>query len=328
MMNDHTQHIRAGILGGAGYTGGELVRLLLQHPETNIAFVHSRSHAGQQISSVHTDLLGDTTLCFVGEADWEIDVLFLCMGHGKSAEYLNGTSVPDGIHIIDLSRDFRLSDDTHDFVYGLPEYNRDRIRNAHHIANPGCFATAIQLGLLPLADAHLLAGDIQVSAITGSTGAGQSPSPTTHFSWRSNNISVYKPFRHQHLPEIIQGLQTAQPQWNSHIKFIPFRGDFSRGILAAIQLDLKNTLDEILEIYQAYYSEHPFVFVSEKNPDIKMVVNTNKGIIGLEKDEDTLLIVSVIDNLIKGASGQAIQNMNLMFGLEETTGLQLKASAF
>ncbi len=324
--------IKIGIAGAAGYTGGELIRILLGHPSSDMIFAHSKSNAGNRISDVHTDLLGDTEMKFSSSLAEPVDVLFLCMGHGESVKFLAENKLDPGTKIIDLSHDFRLSETSkagsRNFVYGLPELNRNEIKKAGNIANPGCFATAIQLALLPLADKKLLNDEVHVSAVTGSTGAGQSLSASNHFAWRSNNISIYKAFQHQHLGEITQSIKQLQQKFDSSINFIPYRGNFTRGILAAVYVNSKATLDEAKKIYKEYYSAHPFVSVSEKNPDVKQVVNTNKCILFLEKHRDKLFIQSVIDNLTKGASGQAVQNMNLMFGLDETAGLKLKPSAF
>lgn len=329
--------ISAGIIGGAGYTGGETLRILVNHPNVDIAFVHSNSQVGKKICETHTDLIGDTELTFTGElAFGDIDVLFLCVGHGDARKFLDANPVPDHIKIIDLSQDFRLkahaahADKT--FVYGLPELNRDAIRSAQHIANPGCFATSIQLALLPLASAGLLHVRVHVTATTGSTGAGQALSATSHFTWRNNNLSVYKAFTHQHLGEIGESLNQLQRGifgGEKGITFIPQRGDFTRGILAATYLDFSGSIEEAYALFEKYYQDHPFTHVSRKNIDLKQVVNTNKALIHLEKSDDgQLLIISEIDNLLKGASGQAVQNMNLLFGLDETAGLKLKASAF
>ena len=324
--------IKIGIAGGAGYTGGELVRILLNHPATEIIFVHSKSNAGNLLSDVHTDLLGETEIKFSSTLSDKIDVLFLCMGHGESVKFIAENKISKKIKIIDLSQDFRLSYKlqvtSYKFVYGLPELNRNEIKKANNIANPGCFATAIQLALLPLAAKKLLDDAVHVSAVTGSTGAGQSLSATNHFTWRNNNISIYKAFEHQHLAEITQSIKQLQRNFSSPINFIPYRGNFTRGILASVYTRSKLSLEEAKKCYKDYYRSHPFVIVSEKNPDIKQVVNTNKCILYLEKHGDKIFVQSVIDNLTKGASGQAVQNMNLMFGLEETCGLRLKPSAF
>ncbi len=318
--------IKIGIAGGAGYTGGELIRILLNHPNSEIIFVHSKSNAGNLLSDVHTDLLGETEMKFSSSLSGKIDVLFLCLGHGESIKFLSENKINSKIKIIDLSQDFRLN--AKDFVYGLPELNREKIKSANNIANPGCFATAIQLALLPLAEKKLLSDEVHVSAVTGSTGAGQSLSATNHFTWRNNNISIYKAFTHQHLAEIKQSVKQLQKNFSSEINFIPYRGNFTRGILASLYMNSKLSLEEAKELYKDYYKFHPFVSLSEKNPDVKQVVNTNKCILYLEKHGNKLFIQSVIDNLTKGASGQAVQNMNLIFGLVETTGLKLKPSAF
>jgi len=318
--------IKIGIAGGAGYTGGELIRILLNHPNSEIIFVHSKSNAGNLLSDVHTDLLGETEMKFSSALSGKIDVLFLCLGHGESVKFLSENKINSKIKIIDLSQDFRLN--SKDFVYGLPELNREKIKSANKIANPGCFATAIQLALLPLAEKKLLSDEVHVSAVTGSTGAGQSLSATNHFTWRNNNISIYKAFTHQHLAEIKQSVKQLQKNFSSEINFIPYRGNFTRGILASLYMNSKLSLEEAKKFYKDYYKSHPFVSLSEKNPDVKQVVNTNKCILYLEKHGNKLFIQSVIDNLTKGASGQAVQNMNLIFGLAETTGLKFKPSAF
>ena len=321
--------IRVGIIGGAGYTGGELIRLLVHHTEAQIVFVHSKSNGKKPIYSVHTDLLGDTDLFFSDTVQYDIDVLFLCVAHGEAKQFLQQYKMPDRVKIVDLSQDYRLLENNENqFVYGLPELNKDKIQNATYIANPGCFATCIQLALLPLAHNNMLQSDIHISATTGSTGAGQSLSGTSHFSWRSNNLSVYKPFEHQHLSEIKQSITQLQSNFGQDLHFIPHRGNFSRGILATTYVQCPWAITESVDCFQKYYSNHPFVFVSEEAVDLKQVVNTNKCLIHLQKHGNKLLITTVIDNLLKGASGQAVQNMNLLFGLEETTGLKLKASAF
>lgn len=321
--------IKAGIVGGAGYTGGEMLRLLVNHPDVEIVFVHSNSNAGNLISDVHTDLLGDTDLRFTEELSSAIDVLFLCVGHGDAKKFLEANPIASGIKIIDLSQDFRLAKDGgKDWVYGLPELNRDKIKTADFIANPGCFATSIQLALMPLAAKGLIKGEVHINATTGSTGAGQGLSTTSHFSWRNNNLSIYKAFGHQHLNEIGESLSQLDAGFDATINFIPQRGDFTRGILAAVYLDSELTSEEAHAIYEDYYAGHAFTRVSVKNIDLKQVVNTNKGIVHVEKHGNKLLIISMIDNLLKGASGQAVQNMNLMFGLDERQGLRLKASAF
>lgn len=321
--------IRIGIIGGAGYTAGELCRLLLNHPEAEIVFINSESNAGNLITDVHEGLYGETDMRFTDELPFEdVDVVFFCFGHGKSTQFLSEHYIPADVRIIDLAQDFRLAADGNDYVYGLPELNRAAILGAQHVANPGCFATCIQLGLLPLADAGLLQGDVSVNAITGSTGAGVKPSATTHFSWRTGNMSIYKAFNHQHVPEIVQSLQQLQPSFESSIDFIPYRGDFPRGIFATevVKCDLPE--EEIADIYRDFYSDAPFTHYVDRAIDLKQVVNTNKCLIHTERHGNKLLVTSCIDNLLKGASGQAVQNMNLMFELEEDTGLRLKPVAF
>ena len=321
--------IKVGIIGGAGYTAGELIRLLINHPDVEIVFINSTSNAGNRITDVHEGLYGETDMRFTAELPLnEIDCLFFCTAHGDTRKFMESHVVPEEVKIIDLSMDYRIKSEEHDFVYGLPELNRRAICSARHIANPGCFATCIQLGVLPLAKHLMLNSDLHVNAITGSTGAGVKPSSTSHFSWRNDNISIYKPFTHQHLAEINQSLVQLQNSFASQINFIPVRGNFSRGIFATTYLDCKVELSEIQRIYEEYYDDHSFTFIVAKNPDLKQVVNTNKCLIYLQKYEDKLLIVSMIDNLLKGASGQAVHNMNLLFGLEETVGLHLKPSAF
>lgn len=320
--------IKVGIVGGAGYTGGELIRILINHPQVNLAFVHSKSNAGNPIYAIHADLVGDIDLKFTDTLSQEIDVLFLCVGHGDAKKFLDANPFNENIKIIDLSQDFRLNKNAEDFIYGLPEMNRAQIKKAKHIANPGCFATAIQLALLPLATANELKGEVHINAITGSTGAGQGLSASSHFSWRNNNISVYKAFSHQHLNEIGESLVSLQPHFSEEINFIPQRGDFSRGIFASVYLTSNLSEEEAVKLYQEYYKDHPFTFVSDVNIDLKQVVNTNKCLLHIKKHGSKLVIFSAIDNLLKGASGTAVQNMNLMFGLEENTGLKLKAVAF
>ncbi len=323
--------IKVGIIGGAGYTAGELIRLLLNHPDVELKWVHSTSNVGNPVSGVHQGLVGETALYFTNETPLDaVDVIFLCTPHGESRKFLelHKDNIPDDLRIIDLSQDFRIADDTHDFIYGLPELNRKYIIRGKHVANPGCFATAIQLALLPLARNLLLNSDIHVNAITGSTGAGVKPSATSHYSWRNDNVSIYKPFTHQHLAEIYQTLHGMQASFNSKVNFIPVRGCFSRGIFATLYMDCPVELSEIKKLYNEYYDDHNFTFVSDRMPDLKDVVNTNKCLLYLTKEDGKLLIVSVIDNLLKGASGQAVHNMNLLFGLHERVGLQLKASAF
>lgn len=322
--------IRAGIIGGAGYTAGELIRLLVNHPDVELAWVNSTSNAGNPVADVHQGLIGETYLRFTSDTPWDdIDVLFCCTPHGKTREFMEATVVPERVKIIDLSTDYRIEDGTHDFVYGLPELNRKRlVRGATRVANPGCFATAIQLALLPLAKNLLLNSDIHVTAITGSTGAGVKPSATSHFSWRNDNVSVYKPFRHQHLAEIRQSLSALQSSFRADINFIPVRGCFSRGIMAMVYMGCPLELDQVRKLYEDYYNDHSFTFITDKAPDLKDVVNTNKCILHLDKIDGKLLVTSVIDNLVKGASGQAVHNMNLIFGLQERVGLTLKPSAF
>lgn len=322
--------ITAGIIGGAGYTGGELIRLLIHHPEVRVAFVHSRSNAGKSVSSVHQDLIGDTDLTFSGELE-DVDVLFLCLGHGESKKFLAENTIASSTRIIDLANDFRLAATSsigdRQFVYGLPELNREAIRTAQNIANPGCFATAIQVGLLPLAKAGLLT-DIYTTGITGSTGAGQSLSATSHFSWRANNIQAYKTLSHQHLGEIGESLLQLQPANNIDLSFVPWRGDFTRGIFISSTLHCDLSIEELIVLYKEFYKDHPFTHVSTDPVFLKQVVNTNKAVVGLEKAGSKLVVHSAIDNLLKGASGQAVQNMNLVFGFEEQSGLGLKAAAF
>ena len=321
--------VRAGIIGGAGYTGGEMLRLLVNHPAVTIAFVNSTSNQGNLITDVHTDLLGDTDLRFTGELSFDIDVLFLCVGHGDAKKFLDANPVPAGIKIIDLSQDFRLAANADEkWIYGLPELNRERIKTADYIANPGCFATCIQLALLPLAAKGLIQNEVHINATTGSTGAGQSLSATSHFSWRNNNLSVYKAFDHQHLNEIGESLLQLDPAFDTVLNFIPQRGDFTRGILAAAYVESDLSAEEAEKLYNDFYAEHPFTHVSKKEINLKQVVNTNKAFVHVEKHGNKLLIISIIDNLLKGASGQAVQNMNLMFGLDEQQGLRLKATAF
>ena len=320
--------IKIGILGAAGYTGGELIRLLLNHPEAEIVFANSESNAGNLISDVHEGLVGETDQRFTAEMPFEdVDVLFFCFGHGKSEQFLKEHTIPESVKIIDLAQDFRIKGD-HDYVYGLPEINRAEIQQARHVANPGCFATAIQLGLLPAAKMGLLKYDVSVNAITGSTGAGQKPGATTHFSWRQNNLSIYKPFTHQHLAEIRQSLEQVQGWLEVDIDFIPYRGDFARGIFATEVVRTKADIGKITETYRDFYRDAAFTHYVDKPIDLKQVVNTNKCLVHVEKYDNKLLITSCIDNLLKGAVGQAVQNMNLMFGIDETAGLRLKASAF
>jgi len=327
--------IRAGIIGGAGYTGGELLRLLLRHPQANISFIHSRSQAGKPVVSVHQDLFGETDLLFTDDLLLDkVDVLFLCLGHGESRAFLQKHTLPAHVRLIDLTNDFRLDNEGvrpsyggTPFVYGLPEWTREDIRHAKHIANPGCFATALQLGLLPLAQAGLLR-EVYTTGITGSTGAGQSLSPTSHFSWRENNIQAYKTLTHQHVPEVEQTLRSLNGKNHLRIHFVPWRGDFTRGIFVSSQLTLELSLSSVEELYRKYYLTHPFTHITREAIFLKQVINTNKCLIQIEESGGQFVIHSAIDNLLKGASGQALQNMNLMMGLEETTGLQLKPSSF
>lgn len=327
--------VKAGIIGGAGYTGGELIRVLLNHPAADLLYVHSKSNAGNPVAVVHSDLVDETNLLFTGDSSFmeegAVDVLFLCLGHGDAKQFLETQAIDATIKIIDLSQDFRLQQSNtigdRKFVYGLPELNRDIISSANDIANPGCFATAIQLGLLPLASAGLIA-DVYTTGITGSTGAGQGLSATSHFTWRANNIQAYKSLQHQHMAEIGESLAQLQPGTDIDISFVPWRGDFTRGIFISSQLKCDWEAKEIANLYAAYYAEHPFVTVSTEPIFLKQVVNTNKAIIQMEKVDGKLVIHSAIDNLLKGASGQAVQNMNLLFGLEETAGLKLKANFF
>ncbi len=321
--------IHAGIIGGAGYTGGETLRLLLIHPEVEVAFVQSRSQAGKPVTVTHSDLIGETDLIYTSDYKQEVDVLFLCLSHGESRKLLNELNFPSTTKIIDLGNDFRLGDKAGDrvFVYGLPEFQRDQIRQATNIANPGCFATTIQLGLLPLAKAGLLK-EVHTTGITGSTGAGQKLQDSTHFTWRANNISAYKTLTHQHLGEINQTLRSLQPGYSDGVNFVPWRGDFTRGIFVTSVVACSLSLDEVNSLYKKFYSSHPFTHVMDKMIDLKQVVNTNKCLIHLEKVGNNLAIHSVTDNLLKGASGQAVQNMNLMFGFEEAAGLKLKSTVF
>ena len=325
------QKVNIGIVGGAGYTGGELLRVLLRHPNAHISFVHSTSSAGELVSKVHTDLLGDTELKFTNELDQNIDVLFLCVGHGDANKFLTANEIKASIKIIDLSQDFRLaasaSIGNRNFVYGLPELQREAIKSANNIANPGCFATAIQLGLLPLAAKGLLK-DVYTTGITGSTGAGQGLSNTSHFSWRANNIQAYKTLQHQHLNEIVQSLAQLQGNQNAEVNFVPWRGDFTRGIFVTSVVTSDLSLEALYDLYNAYYEGHAFTQVSKNNIDLKQVVNTNKCFIHIEKKGNKIAIHSAIDNLLKGAVGQAVQNMNLIFGIDEVAGLQLKANYF
>ncbi|MGA9324967.1 MAG: N-acetyl-gamma-glutamyl-phosphate reductase [Salegentibacter sp.] len=320
--------IEAGIIGGAGYTAGELIRILLRHPEVNLNFVYSTSQPGKPIAQIHQDLLGETDLEFSGELNKDVDVVFLCLGHGNSKKFLAENQFSAKTKIVDLSTDFRMAANNHDFVYGLPEFNKEKIKSAQNIANPGCFATAISLAILPLAGSGKLKDEWHVNAVTGATGAGTSLSETTHFTWRDNNFSAYKSFSHQHLNEIGQSLKRLQPDYEGAVNFIPNRGNFSRGIHATAYTKFSGSLEEAKEIYDNTYKDAAFTFVVEEELHLKQVVNTNKCLLKLEKFGDKLLVTSIIDNLLKGASGQAMQNMNLMFGLEENVGLRLKASYF
>jgi len=317
-----------GIVGGAGYTAGELIRILLHHPKVKIKSIQSQSNAGKPISSVHADLVGESELVFSADLDPEIDVLFLCSGHGKSRTFLNENKISASTKVIDLSNDFRLKKDANDFIYGLPEVNKQHIVSSSRIANPGCFATAIQLAIIPLAKNNLLDDEIHVNAITGSTGAGQSPTPTSHFSWRNNNISVYKAFSHQHLDEISETVNSLQPNYKQQINFIPLRGDFSRGIHASVYTTTSLREDQLIELYKKHYQDDPFTIVSDSGIHLKQVINTNKCLVHVEKHNGKVFITSVIDNLLKGASGQAVQNMNLMLEYPQETGLKLKSSYF
>ena len=319
--------IKAGIIGGAGYTAGELVRILLNHPDAELTYVQSSSNAGNRLCDVHEGIYGETDMTFCEDFPLEdVDVLFLCSGHGKSTEFWSSRKCPSSLKVIDLAQDFR--DESCGYVYGLPEINRERLRAAQLVANPGCFATAIQLAILPLAASGLLKGDVAVTAVTGSTGAGVKPGATTHFSWRNNNLSTYKAFEHQHLKEINMNVLRMQPAFSGSIDFVPMRGNFARGIFASVQTRFDGSLQDAQELYREFYKDAAFTFLYDGNLDLKQVVNTNKGLVSVEKHGDRLLVNSVIDNLLKGASGQAVQNMNLIFGLDEKAGLKLKASAF
>ena len=332
--------VKVGILGAAGYTGGELIRLLINHPEAEIVFANSESNAGNLVAEVHEGLYGETDLKFTAEMPFDqVDVIFFCFGHGKSEAFLKEHNVPENVKIIDLAQDFRLAPETvvatqqptpaaHDFVYGLPEINESKIAVAQHVANPGCFATCIQLGLLPAAKMGLINSDVSVNAITGSTGAGQKPGATTHFSWRNNNMSIYKAFNHQHVPEIRQSLKQTQGYLDAAIDFIPYRGDFARGIFATEVVKTDKPIEEIVAGYKEFYKDAKFTHYVDKAIDLKQVVNTNKCLVHVDKYGDKLFITSCIDNLLKGAVGQAVQNMNIMFGLDQTAGLKLKPSAF
>jgi N-acetyl-gamma-glutamyl-phosphate reductase len=327
--------IKAGIIGGAGYTAGELLRILIHHPQVEISFIHSNSHAGHKISDVHRDLLGDTLLTFTDSLNTSVDVIFLCTGHNKSVEFLTNNNIPATVKIVDLSQDFRLNGQfkqsdgqTREFIYGLPELRRDIIKKATNIANPGCFATAFELALLPLAAKGLIKSEVHINGTTGSTGAGQALSDTTHFSWRNNNISIYKAFTHQHLKEVKLTLETAGRSKIPKLNFIPVRGNFTRGIFLSAYTECSLSEAEAVALYKDYYQDAAFTFVSDNDISIKDVVCTNKCLLRIEKYDDKILITSVIDNLTKGASGQAVQNMNLMFGLDEKAGLGLRPVGF
>ena len=331
--------IKIGILGAAGYTGGELIRLLIHHPEAQIVFANSESNAGNYVADIHEGLYGDTDMKFTADMPFDdVDVIFFCFGHGKSEAFIREHHIPQHVRIIDLAQDFRIAGNdsnagfmtpaNHDFVYGLPEINRELIANARHVANPGCFATCIQLGLLPAAKMGFINDDVAVNAITGSTGAGQKPGATTHFSWRNNNMSIYKAFTHQHVPEIRQSLRQVQGYLDVAIDFIPYRGDFARGIFATEVVKTDKPIEEIVAGYKEFYKDAKFTHYVDKAIDLKQVVNTNKCLVHVDKYGDKLLITSCIDNLLKGAVGQAVQNMNIMFGLDQTAGLRLKPSAF
>ena len=317
--------IKVGVIGAGGYTGGELLRLLAFHPKVVIAFAQSNSQAGKAVATVHDDLFQLKDLYFLSNPPLLADVIFLCMGHGKSSIFMKENVIPNGVKCIDLGNDFRLDSS---FIYGLPELNYEHIRTAERIANPGCFASAIQLALLPFAENHLLNNSIHIHAITGSTGAGQALSDTTHFSWRSSNISVYKAFDHQHIPEIVRSLRQLQPDFNQDLHFIPMRGDFTRGILASIYFESDVSQADLDDLFSSYYKNQPFTKVTDLNPHLKMVVNTNNCVVQVKKQGKCVHIISVLDNLLKGASGQAVQNMNLMFGYPENEGLNLKSTAF
>lgn len=321
--------IRVGILGAAGYTGGELIRVLLQHPQVQIVFANSQSNVGNKVYDVHEGLIGETEMTFTEDMPFDdVDVVFFCFGHGKSQAFLKEHDIPERVKIIDLAQDFRIASPDHDYVYGLPETHREMVKHASHLANPGCFATCIQLALLPALKSGIISGDIHINGITGSTGAGQKPGATTHYSWRNDNISLYKTFRHQHLLEINQTIQELHPGYDGRVLFIPQRGCFARGIFVTAYAKCDASIEDVQDIYSQYYADAAFTHFTTKSPDMKQVVNTNKALVYVEKYEDQLLMISCIDNLLKGAVGQAVQNMNLMFGIEESCGLRLKASAF
>lgn len=321
--------VRIGILGAAGYTGGELIRVLLNHPQAEIVFANSESNAGNKVYAVHEGLLGETEMEFTDEMPFDqVDVVYFCFGHGKSEAFLKEHTIPAHVKIIDLAQDFRIAAPGHDYVYGLPETHRAQISGCNHLANPGCFATCIQLAMLPALAHGLISGDIHVNGITGSTGAGQKPGATTHYSWRNDNISVYKTFTHQHLLEINQTVQELCPGYDGRVLFIPQRGCFARGIYVTAYAKCDASLEDVQKAYADYYADAAFTHFTTKSPDMKQVVNTNKAVVYVEKYQDQLLMICCIDNLLKGAVGQAVQNMNLMFGLDEKAGLGLKASAF
>jgi len=324
--------IKAGIIGSAGYTAGELIRILLQHPEVEIDFCFSTSQARKAVYAVHQDLVGQTDLRFSDKVNLAVDVVFLCLGHGNSSKFLAENQFASHTKIIDLSNDFRLGQGAafqgRTFIYGLPELNGSQIREAHNIANPGCFATAIQLAVLPLAKAGLLQDELHIHALTGSTGAGQSLSETTHFTWRNNNVSIYKAFKHQHLGEIGESIGQLQANFSQPINFLPIRGNFARGIFASVYMNTSASETELKSLYQDFYAQSPFTHLFEGEIHLKQVVNTNNCLLSVQKIDSKILITSVIDNLLKGASGQAVQNMNLIFGFEETLGLKLKAGYF
>lgn len=320
--------MKIAIAGGAGYTGGELIRLLIQHPHTHITQILSQSQAGKPVAAVHQDLEGWTNLSFTSELQDDYDALFLCMGHGRSGLFLNENDIPDDKIIIDLSNEFRFPGPDHDYIYGLPEWQRDKITTSRRIANPGCFATGIQLALLPLAQARLLSGEITATSITGSTGAGLRPGATTHFSWRNNNLSTYKLGTHQHIPEVHQSVRDLQPEYEGDVFMIPVRGDFPRGIFSSVLTNTYLDIGELLRLYREYYEAHPFTIVTTQDLDLKRVVNTNRAYLRIDKIRDKVHITSTLDNLLKGASGQAVQNLNLVAGWDETTGLQLKPSVY
>jgi N-acetyl-gamma-glutamyl-phosphate reductase len=323
------EKIKVGIIGAAGYTAGELIRILINHPGAEIVFAQSASHSGEKIVTVHDDLLGETDLSFISDPDLNlVDVIFLCQGHGKSKSFMQQNTIPASLKIIDLSADFRIKDASHSFVYGLPELNREIIRHAGSVANPGCFATAIQLAFLPLAAAGLLKSALHIQAVTGSTGAGQQPTETTHFSRREGNLSAYKIFEHQHQSEILQSINQLQPYFDQEFNFVPIRGNFTRGIFVSAYTHFDGSLEDAISLFSGFYSGHPFTVITSVNPSLKQVVNTNKAIIYLEKHDSRLVIITCTDNLLKGASGQAVQNMNLLFGQEETAGLHLKPVDF